>query len=198
MSQNHEDDTDTPGIPNVEAWMEHAPGQTTYRLPERIEDHQVDEVVLLMDYLENHISRTRFQIFLRALTQAWPETVHTIRASLVWLDPDDPQSYMVYGWKGKLCGLPDARGNLRILNQQEQNFWEVLQNNSYTEDQGFVMMASEFFGDPQNPKPMTRERALALIDEIIPASARALMAQHHLNQTLAPTADARRSTGPRF
>lgn len=181
------DDTDQPdGPPDLTGWMEHTPGRTTYQLPERGTLAQADEVVLLMDYLESHISRIRFQLFLEQLVEGWPDTVHCLCVYMV-RTRHDPNHPLGFYWKGWALGHPDEQGVNNPMNEAEPTFWQLLHDAAYPDDQGFWLLVREHFGEKTALKTITRAKAQALIEAVIPQQARALMAQEHLDKSLQPT-----------
>ncbi len=189
------DDTDqSDGPPDLTGWMEHIPGQTTYRLPERGTLAQADEVVLLMDYLESHISRIRFQLFLEQLVNEWPDTVYCLCVYMVKTQHDSKHPLDFY-WKGFALGYPNEKGENPSMNEAEPAFWQLLHDAAYPDDDGFWLLVREHFGPKMGLKTITRDRARAMIDAVIPSSARALMAQDTLDQTLDKAADGTNASG---
>lgn len=183
------DDTDpSNGPPDLTGWMEHSPGHTTYQLPERGTLAQADEVVLLMDYLESHISRIRFQLFLEQLVNEWPDTVYCLCIYMVRTD-NSSQHPLGFYWKGWALGHRNEKGENPPMNEAEPAFWQLVHDAAYPDDQGFWPLVQQHFGPKTALQPITRDRARAIIETVIPPAARALMAQDNLDQTLDSAVD---------
>ena len=154
---------------------------TAYRLPERAELTDRDNLERLISELETHTSRLRFQLFLQQLAAHLPDAVQGLCVYHV-----DGMAYGKPGlyWKGYMFSHPNAEGKAVDLKEQEPDFWQRLHQAAYPDDQGFWDLVKEHLGSKQALKPLTKTRALSLVDKVIPAARLAHRFHDDLNQSL--------------
>lgn len=154
---------------------------TVYRLPERAELSDCDNLERLISQLESHTSRLRFQLFLQRLAAHWPDAVQALCIYHV-----DGRAYGKPGfeWKGYMLSYPNAKGESDDLKARETGFWELLHQAAHPDDQGFWDLVKEHLGPKQALKPLTKTRALWLVEKVIPAARLAHRFHDELNDSL--------------